>query len=316
LALLLLLQSKGRTTAAALAEELEVSVRTVYRDLQALSTAGVPVFTESGPGGGCHLLQGYRSPLDALTPDEADALLILGVPTALRQLGLADHAEAARRRVNQAAVPRRSARGALVHLDLPRWFQPVEETPHLVELARAARQAQSIRVAYAPNPAGRSRIHRLDPFGLVNKAGVWYLVGRSHRGELVLRVGRIREVQATGETFERPEDFDLESFWSVWSDEFVGSRPSIPVEVRASPEAFEVLPEIFGDAIRPALDVAAPADESGHRVIVLSFERPEVAAYRLVGLAGLIEVLGPPEVRRRIAALSRVALQIYAKRAR
>ena len=297
LALLLLLQARGKVTAAALAEELEVSLRTIYRDLQALANAGVPVFAESGPGGGCQLVAGYRSPLDALSREEADALLILGIPGPLRELGLGGLVDSAHQRVSQAAVPRPSATGPLVHLDLPRWFHPADETPHLVPLARAVRLCRRTEITYATTDEARTKTHRLEPLGLVNKAGVWYLVAATAKGTAVFRVGRIRGLEASEETFRRPPDFDLERFWATWSDEFAASRPRMAVTVRVSPRAVAVLPEVLGDAVRPSLATAEPPDGQGWRLVTLWFEHPQAAAHRLAGFADLIEVVTPIEVR-------------------
>ena len=141
--LVLLLQARGRMTARELAGELGVSVRTVYRDLDSLSAAGVPVLAESGPGGGCQLLDDYRFPLRTLRPDEAEALLILGVPDVLRELGLDRAVTAAQRqiRVSTGLDPGTvdtvdtGPAAALVHLDMPRWFQGREQVPHLRDLA-------------------------------------------------------------------------------------------------------------------------------------------------------------------------------------
>jgi len=151
--LVLLLQARGHVTAAALARELEVSVRTVYRDLAALSAAGVPVLTESGPGGGCGLLDGYRFPLRGLRPEEAEALLILGVPSALGELGLEGAAAAAHRKIRVTAGQREPDGGgspALVHLDMPRWFRGQEQLPHLRTLAEALRRHRRLAIAYQP----------------------------------------------------------------------------------------------------------------------------------------------------------------------
>jgi predicted DNA-binding transcriptional regulator YafY len=159
--LVLLLQARGHVTAAALARELEVSVRTVYRDLAALSAAGVPVLTESGPGGGCGLLDGYRFPLRGLRPEEAEALLILGVPSALGELGLEGAAAAAHRKIRVTAGQREPDGGgspALVHLDMPRWFRGQEQLPHLRTLAEALRRHRRLAIAYQPaDTAGTSR---------------------------------------------------------------------------------------------------------------------------------------------------------------
>ena len=190
LSLVLLLQARGETTAGALAAELEVSVRTVYRDLEALAAAGVPVLARSGPGGGCRLMDGYRFPLRGLRPDEAEALLILGVPSALRELGLDQLLDAAHRQIRlsaglggAAAGPGSDGHGAaLVHLDMPRWFSgAAEEVPCLRDLARALRAGRRLALTYERADAGgggsgggEPRV--VGPLGLVNKAGTWYLV--------------------------------------------------------------------------------------------------------------------------------------------
>ncbi len=172
LSLALLLQARGAATARALAAELGVSVRTVYRDLEALSAAGVPVVTEPGPGGGCRLMDGYRFPLRGLRPDEAEALLILGVPAALRELGLEGALSAAHRQIRVTAG---LAAATLVHLDMPRWFGGQEEVPCLRELAQALRLGRKLALRYrsAEGRDGEPRV--IGPLGLVNKAGTWYL---------------------------------------------------------------------------------------------------------------------------------------------
>lgn len=184
--LVLLLQARGRTTAAALAEELEVCVRTIYRDLEVLGAAGVPVRTESGPGGGCQLLDGYRFPLRGLRPEEAEALLILGVPGAVRELGLDAALTAAQRqiRVTAGLTGQGGPGAALVHLDLPRWFRGREEVPHLRSLARALRLGRHLAIRYrrdAGSGPGPGRV--VGPLGLVDKAGTWYLVASTRNGE-------------------------------------------------------------------------------------------------------------------------------------
>jgi predicted DNA-binding transcriptional regulator YafY len=222
--LVLLLQARGHVTAAALARELEVSVRTVYRDLAALGAAGVPVLAESGPGGGCQLLDGYRFPLRGLRPEEAEALLILGVPGALGELGLEGAAAAAHHKIRVTTGQREPDGGAspaLVHLDMPRWFRSHEEVPHLRTLAEALRRHRAVAIVYqkaapapgapvlasgrkdapaadAPDPApareaapaadapapARASTRAVGPLGLVNKAGAWYLVAVARGGRV------------------------------------------------------------------------------------------------------------------------------------
>src|SRR5580658_6119954 len=212
LSLVLLLQARGGATARALAAELEVSVRTVYRDLEALAAAGVPVLAQSGPGGGCRLMDGYRFPLRGLRPDEAEALLILGVPGVLRELGLDQALDAAHRQIRlsagfgEAAGPGREGHGAaLVHLDMPRWFAGgAEEVPGLRDLARALRLGRRVALSYerpgarAGQPGGGEQ-RVVGPLGLVNKAGTWYLVASP------AEPGQAGEVTEAGEAADAAE---------------------------------------------------------------------------------------------------------------
>jgi predicted DNA-binding transcriptional regulator YafY len=229
LSLVLLLQARGGTTARALAAELKVSVRTVYRDLEALAAAGVPVVTSSGPGGGCRLMEGYRFPLRGLRPEEAEALLILGVPSVLREIGLDRALDAAHRQirvtaglasgpgprasgsVSGASGPGPRASGsipgarqpgpdgsdaALVHLDMPRWFGGQEEVPSLRDLAQALRFGRRLALWYRPrgghdDEASQAESRVVGPLGLVNKAGTWYLVASVADGGDDLPVVRV-----------------------------------------------------------------------------------------------------------------------------
>lgn len=356
--LALLLQARGQMSARALAAELEVSVRTIYRDLAALSAAGVPVVAEPGPGGGCRLLEGYRFPLRGLSQDEAEALLVLGVPTALAELGLGDALSAAHRKISVTTAPG-SGGPALVHLDMPRWFHGKEEVPHLRTLAEALRQQRRVRIGYQRGGSGAETTRVVDPFGLVNKAGVWYLVATRARddaptdapaggagvhsgggilggaggvgigggagvavavdvgeaagvaGAAVFRASRITGARVLSEPCRRPTDFDLAAFWDHWSASFVTSRPRVEVLVRASPGALAAFGEVFGGAVRAALDTAPPADERGWREITLTFEHEVAAAHRLAGFGGELEVLSPPTVRSRLVEIAQRILDRY-----
>ena len=316
LSLVLLLQARGGTTAQALAAELGVCVRTVYRDLQALSAAGVPVVTEPGPGGGCRLMDGYRFPLRGLRPAEAEALLVLGVPAVLRELGLEGALTAAHRQIRATAGLAPGAGPALVHLDMPRWFGSQEEAPCLPEMAQALRLGRRLAIRYHSGGSrdrgpcdGEPRL--VGPLGLVNKAGTWYLVALTGPGEIrVFRADRVSAARVLPEPFERPEGFELAGFWARWSAGFEASRPRLRVSLTASPRALAVFPEIFGPAAGPALE-AAPPGEDGWRVVTLSFEHELAAVHRLAGFGDQVEVLGPPSVRARLLATAREILARY-----
>jgi predicted DNA-binding transcriptional regulator YafY len=308
LSLALLLQARGGATARALAAELGVSIRTVYRDLEALSAAGVPVVTEPGPGGGCALMDGYRFPLRGLRPDEAEALLILGVPAVLRDLGLAGALTAAQRQIRvTSGLAAELTTGALVHLDMPRWFGGQEEVPCLRDLAQALRLGRMLAIRYPP--ADREpRV--VGPLGLVNKAGTWYLVAEG-RDTRVFRAGRVSAARVLPEPFERPADFELAAFWARWSADFEASRPRLQVRLAASPGALDAFPEVFGPAVGPALEAAGPPGQDGRRVVTLSFEHERAAVHRLAGFGNQVEVLGPPSVRAELLATAREILGRY-----
>ena len=309
--LVLLLQTHGRMSAAALAAELRVSVRTVYRDLAALSLSGVPVLTEPGPNGGCWLLDGYSFPLRGLTPDEASALLLPGVPAALAELGLADPLTSAHRKIS---VTSGRAAPALVHLDMPRWFGAKEEVPHLRTLADALKRERRLQIRYRDDE--RPRV--LDSLGLVNKAGLWYLVAHvpvagnvAGRQPAVFRVGRIASARVLGESGVRPLAFDLAQFWAEWSAAFEASRPSVEVRVLATKAALAVFPEVFGDGAREIVAAAGPPDEDGLREVTLRFEHEAAAAHRLAGFGGQVTVLSPATVRAEVIVTAREILARY-----
>jgi predicted DNA-binding transcriptional regulator YafY len=308
--LALLLQTRGRMSARALASALEVSVRTVYRDIAALNAAGVPVVTESGPNGGCWLLDGYRFPLRGLSGDEAAALLLLGVPAVVAELGLAGSLAAAQRKVRAGA----GAGAALVHLDMPRWFHGAEPVPHLRTLAAAIRDGRQVRLGYRRGDQGAETTRVVSPLGLVNKAGVWYLVatGAPRAGEpAVFRAGRVASAEVLPGTVARPPGFDLAAFWERWSASFADSLPKVEVRLRASAAALAVFPEVFGNPVRPVLDAAAPPDAAGFTQVTLTFEHEMAAVQRLAGFGGEVEVLSPATLRARLAATARELLERY-----
>jgi predicted DNA-binding transcriptional regulator YafY len=311
--LVLLLQARGLTAARVLAAELDVSVRTIYRDLEALSAAGVPIIADPGPGGGCRLLDDYRFPLRGLRPDEAEALLILGVPQIFNELGLGGALAMAQRRIQVTTGV--SGADALVHLDMPRWFAGHEDVPELKTLARAIRRGRLVAFRYGGER--RSRIG--GPLGLVNKAGIWYLVARtskdgSDQDAIVFRISRISFARELRQPAERPAGFELAAFWTRWSAEFAASLPRVNVVVRAAPEAVAAFAEVLGDGARAAIADASEPDQRGWRVITLSFDHELAATYRLAGFGGSVEVLWPAAVRDRLVATACAILERYAVR--
>lgn len=296
ISMVLVLQARGGMTAAELAAELEVSERTVHRDVRALSEAGVPVYAERGRAGGYRLVDGYRTRLTGLDRAEAEALFLLGLPDAARDMGLAGAAATARLKMTAALpAPLRDAplaAAARFHLDAPRWFREPVTPPALAAISEAVWRDRVVRAEYR----GRERV--LEPYGLVLKAGVWYLVGRSGERFLTYRVDRFDSATPTGDRFERDPEFDLPEFWAHWSEEFAKSLLRIRVELRLSPEGLRVLPMVKDDAAIP--EVGEP-DADGWAHVTLPAESLTVAYSQVLRLGPEAEVLGPPELRTRMA---------------
>jgi predicted DNA-binding transcriptional regulator YafY len=312
---MLVLQARGRATASELAEELEVSVRTVYRDVASLQAAGVPLWTEPGRNGGIRLVEGWRTRLDGLTGDEAGALFLSGAPGVAGELGLGAILAAAETKVMTTLPPELRSRAARVrerfHLDAPGWFHRPEAQPHLATVADAVWSSRRLDIRY--RSGSRSFGRTLDPLGLVVKAGTWYLVARSGESIRTWRVSRIEHVERRDETFPRPEGFDLAQWWAASSAEFDRSLLRYRCRLRLSPRALRLLPHLVGvTGGQRAVDGAGEPDDDGWRVVELDAESEVVAASQLVGLGAGVEVLDPPSLR---AALHDLGTEIAARNA-
>ncbi len=304
--MVLLLQSRPSMTAAELARELEVSERTVTRDAQALSEAGVPVYADRGRAGGYRLIGGYRTRLTGLARSEAEALFLSGVPGALREMGLEDAASAARLKVSAALVPsvRDASRSAAqrFHLDAPNWFREPKAPELLPAVADAVWDDRRIVARYR---RGESEVEReLEPYGLVLKAGVWYLCARvaGHGGYRVYRIDRFTAVDPGDERFERDDEFDLPGFWDERAEQFARSLLRAEVVVRVSPDGVRRLPyTVDPHSAREAVRAAEAPDGDGWVTLTLPVESEEVAHSQLAALGPEAEVLAPVELRERFA---------------
>ncbi|GAA2093150.1 YafY family protein [Kitasatospora saccharophila] len=317
LALLLLLQNRGRCTAPELAAALEVSVRTVHRDVEALGAAGVPVLAERGRTGGYRLVDGYRTRLTGLTGDEAGALFLAGVPDAARELGLGAVLATAQLKV-RAALPAELAERTRTlqdrfHLDPASWFRDAEPVPRLAEVAAAVWEQRVLRMHYR---RWRGEVHReLRPLGLVLKSALWYLVALpddpdpdtgpdtapSSPAPRTYRVSRILAAEPTGRGFERPPGFDLAAHWATVTRELTDMLHQDTAVLRVSPGALALLPAQFGAAGAEAARRAGPPDGEGWQRVELPVESTPVAVHDLLRLGAGAEVLGPPALRRALA---------------
>ncbi|MGP3953632.1 helix-turn-helix transcriptional regulator [Streptomyces sp. 7N604] len=336
--LVLLLQSRPSMTAAELARQLEVSERTVARDVLALSEAGVPVYADRGRAGGYRLIGGYRTRLTGLGRTEAEALFLSGVPSALREMGLADAGSAARLKVAAALLPELSdaptSAAQRFHLDAPGWWQEPETPELLPEIAAAVWDDRPLTVRYVRGDAEVER--ELEPYGLVLKAGVWYLAARvpgefAGAGDYrVYRVDRFAAVASAAEgkagaevpavaastagreRFVRDESFDLPGFWAERAQQFARSILREKVVLRLSESGARRLPYVTDrTAGREAVAAAGEPDAAGWVRVTLPVESLEVAFSQLLTLGPEAEVLEPAELRERFAEAAARAAALY-----
>ncbi|MGW0481687.1 helix-turn-helix transcriptional regulator [Nonomuraea sp. NPDC003214] len=306
MSLVLLLQGRGGMTAAELARELEVSERTVHRDVLALSEAGVPVYADRGRGGGYRLLEGYRTRLTGLDRAEAEALFLSGVPAALREMGLQEVAATARLKAAAALAPGlRDAPATAAqrfHLDAPGWFASADPPPDaLAPLARAVWNDRTVSASY------RERVRALEPYGLVLKAGSWYLAARSRGRFLVYRVDRFGSVEQDGGRFDRDPGFDLAAFWAARSAEFTRSLLREEITLRLSPLGVRMLRHVADPAALPGALASLRADGT----VRLAVESVEVAFSQVLRFGPEAEVLGPPELRALVAGAAARTAELY-----
>ncbi|RSS59473.1 YafY family protein [Streptomyces sp. WAC01280] len=309
LSILLLLQARGRMTAAALAEELEVSVRTVYRDVESLHSAGIPLYGDAGHRGGYQLLAGYRSRLTDLYAREAEALVLAGLPVAADELGLGGHFADAQLKLRASLpAPLREhvdrLRGRF-HIDAPGWYAEDTEAPFLAPVADAVRTGRVLAVRYRRWKQPTDVDRRLEPYGLVLKAGRWYLVAGP--GPRTYRVDQILGLTVTDEEAVVPEGFDLAVHWRASQADFHARLHQGEALVRISPRGAARLT----GAAAGALAATGVPEPDGWTRVTFPVESPEHAHDMLLALGTEVEVLAPEDLRDRVAATVRTLAERY-----
>ena len=315
LSLLLTLQTEGKVKAKELARRLEVSPRTVYRDLDALTAAGVPVYAEPGPTGGVALMNGYKTQLTGLNRAEVQTLFFGKPPALLQDLGLSSVADAALLKV-LASLPtsRQEASRARQHLyiDTTGWAKSRDAVPALPLLYEAVQGERRVTLRYArPEKVGSGKTvtRMVDPLGLVARGSTWYLIAAAQEQLRTYRVSRVEYAELTGESCVRPEGFDLAAYWEASKVAFRKQLPRYPVTVRTDPNVLERIRS--GRPIRVVTEAQTP-DESGWMRLTLLFEVEWEACEALLSFGPTVEVLEPPELRSRLSTLAQATVQLYA----
>lgn len=316
LSILMLLQTRGRTTAQALADELETSIRTIYRDIDQLSAAGVPVVVLRGATGGFELLDGWRTRLTGLLPIEAQALFVSGLPGPAAQLGLGDAMASAKLKLMAALPAAWQAEAQRVstrfHLDPLGWYRSAARSDFLPAIADAVWNNRRLKIRYQ---RWRGVVKRtVDPLGLVLKAGDWYVVGRAQGKPRTYRVSNILALAPTKERFERSMEFDLAGYWVESTQRFERELYRATALVRVSPRGRTELRSLSA-AVAEAVDGSdAPADDQGWMRITIPIESIDHAAQEILKLGSEAEVLEPEALRERLADTVRRLAAIYQRR--
>jgi predicted DNA-binding transcriptional regulator YafY len=316
LSILILLQMRGRLSAEALAEEFEVSVRTIYRDVDQLSAAGVPIYAERGRSGGFQLHDGYRTKLTGFTAQEADALLLSGAGAAAQDLGLGSDLAAAQLKLLASLPPESGAKAERVsarfHLDPINWYTRADASDVLKPLAAAVWNEHRIRVRYE---SWKDVVERtLDPLGLVLKGGVWYLVAAVKGAPRTYRVSNIQEMQTLEATFARPRRFNLARYWREWSKDFEARLLKETATIEISPIGRRVLRDVNAAAHQAIEAKCAPCKPQGWVCGSVPIESIDLAKRQFLRLGSEIKVVGPPELASAIAAEAHKVAALYSRK--
>jgi predicted DNA-binding transcriptional regulator YafY len=310
LSILLLLQVHRRLTAGQLAARLEVSERTIHRDMDALSAAGVPVFAERGTGGGWALTEGYRTNATGLTEAEVRALFLAGPSRLLADLDLDTASEAALIKL-LAALPSAHRRGAedvqqRIHIDVEGWHPgEADAVPTLPVLQAAIWSERRLALTYQPQ-TGEARDRLVDPLGLVARGSTWYLVAAVAGEPRTYRVSRVIAARPTDGSFVRPADFDLPVYWERSKADFVAGLPRYVATVRVDPA---ILPRLAHVGRFARFEPAAEPDADGWVRVTIRFQFAEDAREVILGFGPRIDVLDPPELRDDVISLARAVVE-------
>lgn len=310
----MLLQRHRHLKAEQLATELEVSTRTVLRDIEALAAAGVPVWTERGPHGGCHLMDGWHTRATGLTTAETQALFAWSARQSTEDLGLGPSLSSALAKVAAtapaAALDGAASLGSVVLADRRRWFTEADQVPVLPQLRDAAEQGRAVELDYRGSEDAEPRPRTVLPLGVVDHSGRWYLVAQSDGAARMFRVSRVRGVAPTTEAVERVEHRGLEEIWSVLRARLEEGQQSVEFVLRVRPEVAGRLRRMTRMTLVPGTEIE---ERSEGDVLEWRFRArtPDAVTASALMFAPLVELLEPVAHRDRLLSAAAAALQVY-----
>lgn len=313
LGMLLTLQTRPRVSATSLARAFEVSVRTIYRDVDALSAAGVPIYAETGRNGGISLHVGYRTRLTGLTLSEASALPVAGFAHAARDLGVSTDAASAQLKVLASLSPDSGAAAQHIaerfYVDPIPWYHCAEELEHLPRLAQAVWAGQCIYVMYESWTKGVKR--RLHPLGLVQKGGLWYLVAVSRQKPRTYRVSNIVHLSVLDMPTKRPANFELAEYWRGSAEAFERTLLAHRAVILISEEGERILRAAMPVVANIVAQTRTPSRREGWSRAEAPYESVAYSARQFLRLGSEIEVIEPVELRAAILSEARRIVGLY-----
>jgi len=313
LSILSSLDAHGLVTATELADACEVSVRTIYRDIDALNAAGIPVYSERGAEGGYRLLESYRMQLNALSAQEAETLFMLGLSGPAGDLGLGSALVAAQNKL-LSAMPAHLRTGAeqmraRFHLDAPAWFAHGEQPEFLPQVAKAVWKQNALQIRYQSWRGEKAR--EVEPLGLILKSGAWYLAGQIEGSVRTYRISRILELSLLERSFTRPADFDLAQYWAGATHRMEADMHRNVATVRLSTIGVRMLEIVCSPYVQAGTTFTSEPDESGWRIAQMPIGSIRQACVELLPFGAEAQVLAPLELRERMAEICTGMTALY-----
>ena len=314
LSIIMLLQAHEKMTADELSRELEVSTRTIYRDILALNIAGIPIYTDRGPGGGIALVESYRTTLTGMSEDETKALFMLSIPQALEELGVGKTLRSALLKLS-AALPVQQHESQIhtqqrIYLDSTSWDEPAKPSAHLGIIHQAVWQDNQLRLIYHGSFDARLEF-AIEPLGLVAKMNDWHLVGKYKGYIRVFKVADILDVEILEEDFKREADFDLVRYWNEWCKTAKDQRSFYHVRLRVAPTLLSNLRYYLGETVKFSTPDSIPADYRGWREVNIQYENYITARQSILNFGRAAEVVEPEALRYGVIDFARQIVDFY-----
>jgi predicted DNA-binding transcriptional regulator YafY len=314
ISIVMLLQTHERMTADELSRELEVSPRTIYRDITSLNVAGIPIYTDRGPGGGIALLESYRTTLTGMNEDETQALFMLSIPQALVELGVDQKLKRALLKLTAALPPRQQIIQAhtqqRIYLDSTPWQMIEEPAPHLAVLHTAVWNDKRVRLVFQGGFDTRIEME-MEPLGLVAKMNTWYLVGRANEFLRVLKIADILKVEALAEDFIREADFDLATFWTEWCAASINRRTVYEAKLRMAPGLVAKLNLYLGGEVKYTISDNDEVGTNDWKVVTILYDNFFSARESILNFGRAAEVLEPYVLRLSVIDYARQIIAFY-----